>query len=316
MNIVVLDGYAANPGDLSWSELEGLGSSLCVYDRTPPELVVQRAEQADILLTNKVVLSREIIGALPRLKYIGVLATGYNVVDLLAARERNLPVTNVPAYSTASVAQMVFALLLEMVQQVGHHSHRVHEGAWSRSPDFCFWDKPLVELDGLTLGILGYGSIGRRVARIAAAFGMKVLVHTRTPAAEPGVEYVDRDRLFEQSDVLSLHCPLTEQTAGVVNAERLAAMKPEAYLINTGRGPLVDERALAEALASGVIAGAALDVLSVEPAAADNPLLGAPHCIITPHIAWATRAARKRLMDTVVANVEAFISGTPRNVVN
>lgn len=316
MNIVVLDGYAANPGDLSWSALETLGSGLRVFERTPPELVVERALEAEVVLTNKVVLSGDVIEALPRLRYIGVLATGCNVVDLEAARRRQIPVTNVPGYSTASVAQMVFALLLEMVLQVGHHSRRVHEGAWSRSPDFCFWEKPLIELEGLCLGILGYGAIGRRVAAIGRAFGMKVRVHTRTPVCEEGVEHVDLESLFAQSDVVSLHCPLTDQTRRIVNAQRLASMKNSAYLINTGRGPLVDEKALAEALAAGVIAGAALDVLSVEPSAQDNPLIGAPNCILTPHVAWATGAARKRLLEVAVANVRAFLSGAPCNVVN
>lgn len=320
MKIVVLDGYAMNPGDLSWEPLGNLGECR-VFDRTLPEQVSERAAGAKIVLTNKVLLSRQTIAKLPALKYIGITATGTNVVDLQAARERGIPVTNVPAYSTRSVAQMVFALLLEMTQQVGHHARLVRQGQWSASPDFCFWERPLVELDGLTMGIVGAGAIGSTVARLAAAFGMKVLVHTRTPEkhrAALGVEvgFVDLETLFRKSDVVSLHCPLTSETAGMVNAERIGTMKPTAFLINTGRGPLIDEKALAEALNADRIAGAGLDVLSVEPPPGDNPLPGAKNCIITPHIAWATRAARERLMTTVVANVAAFLAGRETNVVN
>jgi len=321
MKIVVLDGYALNPGDLSWRGLEELGDC-AVYDRTPKEQVIERAAGAQIVLTNKVLLGREELAQLPELRCIGVLATGYNVVDPQAARERNVAVTNVPAYSTASVAQMVFALLLEMTQQVGPHSALVREGRWTASPDFCFWDRPLVELDGLALGIVGFGAIGRRVAALGRAFGMRVLVHTAHPEkyriTEEGreAEFVGLDELFRESDAISLHCPLTEKTKGMVDARRLALMKSSAFLINTGRGPLVDEAALADALNEGRIAGAGLDVLSAEPPPGANLLLSAKNCFITPHIAWATRAARQRLMDTAVANVRAFIEGRPRNVVN
>ena len=315
MKIVVLDGYTMNPGDLSWEGLEGLGEC-AVYERTPPERVVERAAGTEIILTNKVPFDRERLARLPALKYIGVLATGYNVVDTAAARERGIVVTNVPAYSTRSVAQLVMALVLELAHHVGHHARTVREGRWTASKDFAYWDYPLVELDGLVMGIVGFGQTGRAVADLARAFGMRVLVHTRTPTAGPGVEFVDLATLLRRSDVVSLHCPLTPQTEGLVNAERLALMKPTAFLINTSRGPVVNERDLAEALNSGRIAGAGLDVLSTEPPKADNPLLAAKNCFITPHVAWATRAARERLMKTVVANVRAFLAGRPQNVVN
>lgn len=321
MKIVVLDGYTLNPGDLSWEALEALGD-VAVYDRTPREELVERAQEADVVLTNKVILDREVLGRLPNLKYIGVLATGYNVVDVEAARERGIAVTNVPAYSTASVAQMVFALLLELTEHVGHHAHLTRWGHWSESQDFCFWDRPLVELDGLTMGVVGFGAIGRRVARIAGAIGMKLLVHTAHPdkyrqiPEASGVRFVGLDELFSESDVVSLHCPLNPQTQGMVDARRLALMKPTAYLINTGRGPLIDEEALAAALKGKKLAGAGLDVLSTEPPPGNNPLLTAPNCFVTPHIAWATKAARERLMATVVANVGAFLEDKPQNVVS
>jgi len=317
MHIVVLDGYTLNPGDLSWQALAALGTC-AVHDRTPPDQVVSRAADADIVLTNKVVLSRQIIAQLPRLKYIGVLATGYNIVDVEAARERNIPVTNVPTYSTLSVAQMVLAHLLNLALHVGHHGHTVTQGRWSASRDFCYWDYPLVELAGLTMGIVGFGRIGRATSALARAFGMRVLVYdvVAPSAAAEGVEFVELDRLFRTSDVVSLHCPLTSETEHLVNAERLALMKPSAVLINTSRGPLVDERALAAALDAGRIAGAGLDVLSSEPPEPDNPLLRARNCYITPHIAWATKAARERLLAAVVENVAAFLAGRPQNVVN
>ncbi len=316
MKIVVLDGYAANPGDLDWGALEALGE-LVVHDRTPPSEVIDRAAGAEAVLTNKVVLSREIIAALPQLRYIGVLATGVNVVDLAAARDRGIVVTNVPGYSTPSVAQTTFALLLELTQQVGHHAHLTRWGRWSESPDFSFWDRPLVELSGLTLGLVGYGAIARQVARIGEAFGMGVIVHTRSPEKYPGepVRFVDLKTLFADSDVVSLHCPLTEETRGLVNRERLATMKPSAYLINTGRGPLIDEEALAAALKEQLLAGAGLDVLSQEPPPGGNPLLTAPNCFVTPHIAWATRASRVRLLAEVAENLKAFQRKAPRNVV-
>jgi glycerate dehydrogenase len=321
MKIVVLDGYALNPGDMSWKELEALGDCT-VFERTPNDLISERAAGAEIILTNKVVLGPEQLAQLPHLRYIGVLATGYNVVDVEAARQRNVTVTNVPAYSTASVAQMAFALLLELSQQVGHHARLVRDGRWTASVDFCFWDRPLVELDGLTLGIVGFGAIGRRVARLARAFGMEVLVHTAHPekyretAEGKEARFVSLDELFRASDAISLHCPLTEETRALVDARRLDLMKPTAFLLNTSRGPLVDEAALAATLNAGRIAGAGLDVLSVEPPPAGNPLLQAANCCITPHIAWATGAARQRLMTTAVENLRAYLTGTPQNVVS
>ncbi|MGB2753552.1 MAG: D-2-hydroxyacid dehydrogenase [Phycisphaerae bacterium] len=316
MKIVVLDGYTMNPGDLSWEGIEGLGEC-AVYERTPPERVVERAAGAEVVLTNKVVLDGAVMARLPALKYIGVLATGYNIIDTAAARERGIVVTNVPAYSTRSVAQLVMALVLELAHHVGHHARTVREGRWTASKDFAYWDYPLVELEGLVIGIVGFGQTGRAVADLARAFGMRVLVHTRTPKPpQEGVRFVDLESLLRESDVVSLHCPLTPRTEGLVNAKRLALMKPTAFLINTSRGPVVNERDLAAALEAGRIAGAGLDVLSTEPPKADNPLLAAKNCFITPHFAWATRAARERLMKTVVANVCAFLSGKPQNVVN
>jgi len=315
MNIVVLDGYALNPGDLSWSSLEALGPCT-IHDRTPAADVAARAVSAEIVLTNKAAITREVMEQLPRLRYIGVLATGYDIVDAAAARRRGIPVCNVPDYATPSVVQMVFAHLLNLTLRVADHGRGVAEGRWSRCPDFAYWDFPLVELAGLTLGVVGFGRIGRAVARAALAFGMDVLAYDPAVIDSTGVRSVDLDELLRQSDVVSLHCPLTPDTRHLIDAERLSAMKPTAYLINTGRGPLIDERALAEALRSGSIAGAGLDVLSVEPPPADHPLLTAPNCCITPHIAWATRAARQRLLDAAVANVRGFLEGTPRNVVN
>ena len=314
--IVVLDGFTLNPGDLDWSEFKSLGHCE-IYDRTPPAELLPRAANADILLTNKTALSSGDIQNLPRLRYIGVLATGTNVVDLAAARARGIPVTNVPTYGTKSVAQMTFALLLELAHHVGHHAQTVREGRWIRSADFCYWDFPLIELEELTLGIVGFGRIGRAVADLAAAFGLKVLAaDPAAGTAPPFVRLVEIETLFRQSDIVSLHCPLTPQTARLVNARRLALMKPTAFLLNTSRGPLVDEPALADALNCGRLAGAALDVLAVEPPPADNPLLTAKNCLITPHLAWATRAARSRLMQIAVQNVRAFLQGKPENVVN
>ncbi len=313
--IVILDGHTLNPGDLSWDALSALGD-LTVLARTPPAQVAERAANAEILITNKTPITAEAITALPALRYIGVLATGYNVVDTAAARTREIPVTNIPGYGTAAVAQMTFALLLELASQPALHAASVSDGDWSACPDFCYWKKPLVELDGLTLGLVGFGAIGQAVAKLAQAFEMKVIVHTRTPRAVEGIEFVDRDTLFRKADVVSLHCPLTDKNKGFVNAELLATMKPTAFFINTARGPLVNEAALAETLNEERIAGAATDVLSVEPPAPDNPLFGAKNLIITPHIGWATQAARERLMETAVANVKAFLEGAPVNVVN
>ena len=317
MNIVVLDGYTLNPGDLSWDGLRAL-DECDIYDRTPPELVVERARGAEAVLTNKVIVGREQMEQLPNLRYIGVLATGYNIVDTAAARERGIPVTNVPEYGTRSVAQMTFALLLELTQHVGHHARTVRDGRWTRSPDFCYWDYPLIELADRTMGIVGIGRIGRAVAELALAFGMQVLAYdVNTPANLPeGIRMTDLETLLRESDVVSLHCPLTAENQGVIDWERLALMKPTAFLINTSRGPLVVARDLADALNAGRLAGAGVDVLPVEPPPADNPLLTAKNCLVTPHIAWATGAARARLMATVVDNLRAFLAGKPRNVVN
>jgi glycerate dehydrogenase len=317
MKIVVLDGHALNPGDLSWDGLAELGE-LVVYDRTPTGLIVERATGADILITNKAMLGAAELAALPGLRYLGVQATGVNIIDLGAARDRGIVVTNVPAYSTASVAQHVFALLLELTRGVGRHAELVRNGTWTNCPDFSFWETPQVELAGKILGIVGFGDIGRSVARIASAFDMRVLVHTRSPdtSVSAQVSFVSLGELLAAADIVSLHCPLSPQTEKLINAERLKLMKGSAYLINTGRGPLVDEAALATALHRRDIAGAGLDVLAKEPPTADNPLFNAPNCFITPHLAWATLAARQRLIDTVVANVRAFLDGTPQNQVN
>ena len=313
--IVVLDGFTLNPGDLTWEPLRALGDCV-IHDRTPRTEIVARARGAGIVLTNKCPLDRATIGLLPDLRYIGVLATGVNVVDTDAAAERGIPVTNVPGYGTASVAQHTFALLLELTQRTGHHAAGVRDGRWGSQPDFCYWDFPLIELAGRTLGIVGYGSIGRSVAAIGRAFGMNIIAAARTPRSDDGVRFVDMEELFATSDVVTLHCPLTPETKGLIDAARIARMKPTAFLINTGRGPLVVEQDLADALDAGRIAGAALDVLSVEPPPRDNPLLTAKNCLITPHLAWATHEARSRLMDTVLANIRAFLGGTLQNVVN
>ncbi|MDE5795104.1 MAG: D-2-hydroxyacid dehydrogenase [Muribaculaceae bacterium] len=318
MKIIVLDGYGMNPGDLSWDRLKALGD-VTVYDRTAPEETIERSAGAEILLTNKTIIDRNIIEKLPNLRYIGVLATGYNVVDTAAAREKGIVVTNIPAYSTDSVAQMVFSLLLAITNNVEHYTADNRAGRWSRNADFCYWDSPLTELAGKTFGIVGFGNIGSKVARIALAFGMKVLALSSKPAdtLPAGVKKADGlDQLLNESDVLSLHCPLTDSTKHLINASTLAKMKSSAILINTGRGPLVDETALAEALNSGALRGAGVDVLSCEPPTIDNPLLYARNCYTTPHLGWATVEARQRLMDIAVANVANFIEGTPTNVVN
>ena len=310
MKIVVLDGYALNPGDLSWDSLRELGE-VEIYDRTSGEEVVPRACDADAVLTNKTVLDAAVLGALPKLKYVGVLATGYNVVDLNAAREHHLVVTNIPAYSTDSVAQMVFAHLLNIVQRVDYYAEQNRVGRWSSSADFSYFDTPLSELGGKHMGIVGFGHIGQAVARIALAFGMKVAVFTSKPqtALPEGCVKVEMDDIFRECDVVSLHCPLTPDTDKLVNSFRLSQMKKGAVLINTGRGGLIDEMALAEALKSGKLLAAGLDVLTSEPPKADNPLLKLSNCFITPHIAWATQEARKRLMNQAVANIKAFQDG-------
>jgi glycerate dehydrogenase len=314
--IVVLDAYCLNPGDLSWGRLELLGE--CVFhDRSSAAQVIERIRDADILLTNKVPLSRETMAGCPRLKYIGVTATGYNIVDVQAAGELGILVTNVPSYGTASVAQMVFAHLLNLTQRVAEHAQAVRVGRWASSPDWCFWDYPLLELEGMTMGIVGFGRIGQATARLARAFGMQVLAHNRSGIKESdGIRGADMDTVFRESDVLSLHCPLTADTQRLVNRERLALMKPTAFLINTSRGALVDEAALAEALNNGRLAGAGLDVLDTEPPADQNPLYSAKNCYITPHIAWATRASRQRLLNMAIDNVAAYLRDEPQNVVN
>ena len=316
-HIVVLDGFTANSGDLDWGELAALGS-LTVYPRTTEAEIVTRAGPAEILLTNKTPLDRETLFRLPALRCVCVLATGYNVVDVAAARERGIPVCNVPGYSTASVVQHTFALLLELPNQVGRHAMAVRTGEWCASPDFAFWHAPLVELHGLTLGVVGLGAIGRGVAGVAHALGMPVLAHgRRRPADLPaGVTWTDLDTLLRTADVVSLHCPLTPETRGLMGAQALAKMKPTAFLINTGRGPLMDEAALAAALHEGRLAGAAVDVLLIEPPPPGNPLLTAKNCLITPHQAWATVAARRRLLAESAANVRAFLAGSPWHVVN
>jgi glycerate dehydrogenase len=315
-SIVVLDGHCLNPGDLSWRKLETLGRCT-VYERTPAELLAERIWDADIALTNKVPLRGELLSGLKQLKYIGVTATGYNIVDVDAAREHGIVVTNVPTYGTMSVAQMVFAHLLNLTQRVGDHAEAVREGRWASSADWCFWDFPLLELGAMTMGIVGYGRIGQATAQLARAFGMKVIAHNRSAIAAAGdVRQVELDMLFRESDVVSLHCPLTPETTRMVNRERLALMKATAFLLNTSRGGLVDENALADALNHGQIAGAGLDVLDAEPPAAGNPLFSAKNCYITPHIAWATRESRQRLLDLAVENVAEFLVGRARNVVN
>ena len=317
MKIVELDGYAANPGDLSWEPLQELGE-LTVYDRTPASLVVERAKDADIILINKVVIDEEVLSQLPRLKYIGVLATGYNVVDVEAATRHGVVVTNIPAYSTESVAQMTFAHILNITNRIGHYARQSREGRWSHNPDFCYWDTHLFELAGKTIGIVGLGNIGQRVACIARYFGMDVFAYTSKNSADlpEGIQKTTMDGLLAVSDIITLHCPLNEQTRHLINAETLAKMKEGSILINTGRGPLVDEQAVADALASGHLLGYGADVMIDEPPSANNPLLAQPNAFITPHIAWATREARQRLMDVCVKNVKAFIEGHPTNAVN
>ena len=318
MKIVVLDGHALNPGDLSWEGLRAIGE-LQVFDRTTENEIVARAHDAEIVLTNKTRVSAETLRQLRGTRYIGVLATGYDPVDVRAARELGINVTNVPTYGTASVAQLTFALLFELCYHVGLHSEATRAGEWSRSEDFSFWKTPLIELAGKTIGIVGMGRIGQRVAELAVAFEMRVVAADeikRPVPAWPGFQWYEVDELLAHSDVVSLHCPLMPQTQGIINARSLAKMKPSAFLINTSRGPLIVEQALADALNSGRIAGAGLDVLSSEPPAPDNPLLRAKNCIVTPHIAWATKEARTRLLEAAVANLRAFLDGHPVNVVN
>ncbi|HOV69353.1 MAG TPA: D-2-hydroxyacid dehydrogenase [Clostridia bacterium] len=318
MKIVVLDGYAANPGDLSWDRLSRLGD-LTVYDRTPPDMIISRIGNAEVIYTNKTPITADTLRACPNLRFIGVLATGYNVVDVAAAKSMGVIVTNIPNYSTASVAQLTIALLLELCFHVGAHDTAVHDGVWSSCPDFTFRLFPLTELAGKTMGIIGYGAIGQAVARIAVSLGMKVLAFNkgRRPAPETeDIKYAEFDELISRSDVISLHCPFTNDNAGMINSNTIAKMKQGVFIINTARGPLIVEKDLALALESGHVGGAAVDVVLVEPIKPYNPLLTAKNCIITPHIAWAPIESRKRLLDIAAENLERFLAGTPINVVN
>lgn len=316
MKIVILDAYAANPGDLSWDEFAALGD-LTVYDRTAQEDAAARIGDAEVVFINKVRLTDEIFAACPNLKLVSILATGYNIVDLAAAKRRGITVCNVPGYSTRAVVQMTFALLLEICQQVGLHSGAVHTGRWQICPDFCFWDRPLIELDGKTMGIVGYGAIGSAVGTVAQALGMKLLVTARHEKPVPeGARFVSLPELLAQSDVVSLHCPQTAENARMINAGALAQMKDGAILLNTARGGLLDEQAVADALRSGKLLAAGMDVVSAEPIRADNPLLTAPNCFLTPHIAWAPLETRRRLQAISAENLRAFLAGKPQNVVN
>ena len=318
MKIVVLDGYTENPGDLSWDGLGNLGE-LTVYDRTPADLIVERIGDAEIVYTNKTPLTKATLDSCPQIRFIGVLATGYNVVDVQAAKAKGIPVANIPIYGTAAVAQMAIALLLEICHHVGEHSAAVYRGEWTNNQDWCFWKYPLIELAGKTMGIIGFGRIGRATGKIAQALGMKVLAFD-TNQTPPGVgeayEYVELNELFAKADVISLHCPLFPSTEGVINKENIGKMKDGVIIINNSRGQLIVEQDLAEALNSGKVYAAGLDVVSVEPITADNPLLAAKNCFITPHISWAPKESRQRLMDLAVKNLEAFLAGAPINVVN
>lgn len=316
MNIAVLDGYALNPGDLSWEGINKLGNCT-IYDRTPAELTVERALDTEVVITNKVVLDQKTIKQLPKLKYIGVLATGYNVVDIQAAQEAGITVTNIPAYSTASVAQMVFSHILNFVQNVSVHAGSVSAGDWAKSIDFSYWKTPQMELAGKTLGIIGFGQIGQAVAKIGLALGMKIIYNNRSKKETTlDAVQVDLNKLLSESDFISINCPLTAENTGFINKSTLEKMKPTTFLVNTGRGPLINEQDLADALNAGKIAGAGLDVLSVEPATKNNPLPKAKNCFITPHIAWATFEARTRLMNIASENLKAFLEGKPENVVS
>ena len=320
MKIVVLDGYTENPGDLSWDGLAALGE-LTVYDRTPLKdtaEIIRRIGDAEVVFTNKTPLTREILDACPSVKFISVLATGYNIVDTAAAKEKGIPVTNVPAYGTASVGQFAIALLLEICHHIAHHDKAVHEGRWASCPDFCFWDYPLIELAGKTIGIIGFGRIGQTTGKIASALGMRVLAYD-TYQSESGKAigtYTDLDTLLAESDVIALHCPLFPATERIINKDTIAKMKDGVILMNNSRGPLVDEQDLADALNSGKVAAAGLDVVSSEPISSDNPLLSAKNCIITPHISWAPKESRQRIMDCAIDNVKAYLNGSPINVVN
>ena len=317
MKIVILDGYTENPGDLSWSGFEALGE-LIVYDRTPQEQVIERIGQAEIVIVNKTPIDRATIEACPRIKYIGVLATGYNVIDVQAATEKNISVCNIPTYGTDSVGQFAIALLLEICHHVAHHDQAVHAGRWEANPDWCFWDYPLIELAGKTMGVIGFGRIGQTTGRIAKALGMKIIACDEYPndSGRTLADYISLDELFARSDVICLHCPLFPSTAGIINKENIAKMKDGVIIINNSRGQLIRENDLAEALNSGKIYAAGIDVVSSEPIRGDNPLLKAKNCIITPHISWAPKESRQRLMDIAENNLRAFLAGKPINVVN
>ncbi len=322
MKIVVLDGYTLNPGDLSWDALKALGTACTVYDRTSltdDAEIISRIGDAEIIFTNKTPLTKKILDACPNVKYIGVLATGYNIVDVAAAKERNIPVTNIPTYGTTAVAQFAMALLLEICHHVAHHSQAVHEGRWENCPDFCFWDYPLIELAGKTMGIIGYGRIGQTTGKLAQAFGMKVIAFDtmREVGTKLGdCDFVELDELFKTSDVIALHCPLFPSTQGIICRENIAKMKDGVIILNNSRGPLVVEQDLRDALDSGKVAAAGLDVVSTEPIKGDNPLLGAKNCFITPHISWAPKESRDRLMNIAVDNLKAWLAGSAVNVVN
>lgn len=313
--IVILDGYTLNPGDLSWEGIAAFGD-MTIYDRTEQQQILSRIGSADIVITNKTPLDAQTIAKAPNLKYIGVLATGYNVVDIEAARRRGVVVTNIPTYGTDAVAQFAFAMLLEIAHHVQHHSDAVKEGRWTNHQDFCFWDYPLIELAGKTMGIIGYGRIGQATARIARAFGMQVIAYDVSQQSGNSDVYVDLDALLGSSDVISLHCPLFESTRGIINKDSIARMKDGVILLNNSRGPLVVEQDLADALNSGKVYAAGLDVVSEEPIKADNPLLSAKNCLITPHISWAPKESRQRLMDIAVENLKAFLEGKPQHVVS
>lgn len=315
--IVVLDGYTENPGDLSWDSLASLGE-LTVYDRTPAEKIVERIGDAEIVFTNKTPVSRETLDACPSVKYIGVLATGYNVVDYVAAKEKGIPVTNIPNYGTEAVGQFAIAMLLEICHHIGHHNNAVHEGRWENNEDFCFWDYPLIELAGKTIGIIGFGRIGQVTGRIAKAMGMKVIAYdvNQSDSGREIAEYTDMDTLLRTSDVIALHCPLFPETEGIINKDTIAKMKDGVIIINNSRGQLIAEQDLADALNSGKVYAAAVDVVSSEPIKGNNPLLKAKNCIITPHISWASKESRQRLMDIAVDNLRQYLNGNPVNVVN
>ena len=317
MKIVVLDGYTENPGDLSWDEMKKYGE-LTVYDRTPAEDAVKRIGNAEVVFTNKTPITKETMNACPDLKFISVLATGYNVIDVNYAKEKGIVVSNIPAYGTDCVGQFAIALLLEICHRIGHHDKAVKEGRWENAPDWCFWDYPLIELEGKTMGIIGFGRIGQAEGRIAKALGMNVIAYDLYPneSGRAIADYVTQDELFAKADVISLHCNLTPENAGLINRENIAKMKDGVILLNKARGQLVNEVDLAEALASGKVAAAGLDVVSTEPIKADNPLLKAPNCIITPHMSWGSQGSRQRIMDCTVNNIRAFLSGAPENVVN